>query len=79
MQVDEQKVDGRVKRVLSEEHKKKMVEGRKKYWETKANSPKVVTPKKIVSSPVAPEVIIPKSDMKIFGSVDRNTKQGTLM
>ena len=74
MQVDGQSVDGRVKRVLTDEHKKKMIEGRKKYWETKKNSPKVVTPKKIVSSPVAPEVIIPKRDMKIFGSVDRDSK-----
>ncbi len=74
MQVGEQKVDGRVKRVMSEDHKRKMVEGRKKYWETQKNSPKVVTPKKTVSSPVAPEVIIPKRDMKIFGSVDRDSK-----
>ncbi len=74
MQVDGQKVDGRVKRVLTEEHKRKMVEGRKKYWETQKNSPKIVAPKKTVSSPVAPEVIIPKRDMKIFGSVDRDSK-----
>ena len=70
MQVGGQIVDGRVKRVLSEEHKRKMVEGRKKYWETQKNSPKVVTPKKTV----APEVIIPKRDIKIFGSVDRDSK-----
>jgi hypothetical protein len=72
MQLDEEK-DKR-KRPMSDEHKKKLIEGRKKYWETKANSPKVVVPKKTISSPVAPEVIIPKRDMKIFGSVDRDSK-----
>jgi hypothetical protein len=70
MQVGEQKVDGRVKRVMTEEHKRKMVEGRKKYWETQKNSPKVDIPKKNI----APTIIIPKSDMKIFGSVDRDSK-----
>jgi hypothetical protein len=70
MQVDDQKVDGRVKRVMSEEHKRKMVEGRKKYLEEKANSPKVIISKKTV----APEIIIPKKDTKIFGSVDRDSK-----
>lgn len=70
MQVDEQRVDGRSKRVMTEEHKQKMVEGRKRYLEEKANSPKVIAPPK----PIAPEVIIPKRDMKIFGSVDRDSK-----
>jgi len=70
MQVGEQKVDGRVKRVMTKEHKDKMIAGRKKYLEEKAKSPKVVTPKKTV----VPEVIIPKRDMKIFGSVDRDSK-----
>lgn len=72
MQVDEQKVDKRTRRVMTEDHKRKMMEGRKKFLETKAKNES----QQIIStpSPIAPEIIIPKKDMKIFGSVDRDSK-----
>jgi len=61
-------------RTLTEEHKRKLKEGRERRWKLKANPPELTTPKEIVSAPIAPEIIIPKKDTRIFGSVDRDSK-----
>lgn len=67
MDTQEQPVEKK-KHVVTPEHKAKMIEGRKKYWEQK-NAEKQTKPQ-------APEIVVKDSpsSIKIFGDVDRDAR-----
>jgi len=60
------------KHIVTPEHKQKMIEGRKRYWEGK-HKEKFEAKEKAVSKP-SPEIIIPKGSLKPFGEVDKDVK-----